>query len=109
MKYLIYLAILSALHLIGCLDKPISPIETDNHSYQLIKLPPKAGLSVENIFSVTKTINGDAGGSILLKKSYVAQNGRAVKTDAKFKVKKNSYEGNTAVMFTTHKEEKNIT
>lgn len=120
MNSLISLAILSALLLIGCADISIAPIESDNHSYQLIKLPPKAGLSVENTFSVTKTINGDESDSIKLKKSYVAEDGHTVKIDVNFKVKKHSFSGDvditttaddfyTAVMFTPHMEEKNIT
>ena len=100
MKSLISLAVLATLLLIGCADKPISTIETDNQSYQLIKLPPKAGLSIENTFSVTKTINGDEGGTIKLKKSYVAGDGHTVKIDVKFKVKKHSFEGNKEITMT---------
>jgi len=111
------LAILSALLLIVCANTSITPIESDNHSYQLIQLSQKAGQSVENTFSVTKTINGDEGGSIKLKESYVAEDGHIVKLVMKFKVKKLSFSGDVditmtvdnvyaAVMFTPNVEEK---
>ena len=93
MKYLIPLALLATLLLFACGDNSISPIETDNHSYQLIKLPPKAGLSIENTFSVTKRINGKKGGSIKLKESYTAPDGHKVKIDVDLKIKKNSFTG----------------
>ena len=112
------LAILSALFLIGCADTSIAHIESNNHSYQLIKLSLKAGQAIENTFSVTKTINGNEGGSIKIKKSYAALDGHIVKTDVKFKVKKYSFSGDVditttvddvyaAVMFTPHMEEEN--
>lgn len=100
MKYLISLSVLATLLLIGCADEPISPIESDNHSYQVIKLPPKAGLSIENIFSVTKTIIGNKGGSITLKEKYKAADGHTVKINVKLKIKKHSFEGSKTITMT---------
>ena len=111
------LAILSALLFIGCADTSISAIESDNHSYQLIKLSQKAGQSVENALSVTKTINGDEGGSIKLMGSSVTEDGYTIKIDMKIKVKKHSFSGDVdititvddvyaAVMFTPNVEAK---
>jgi len=94
------LAILSALLLIVCANTSIVPIESDNHSYQLIKLSPIAGQSVENTFSVTKTINRDDDGSIKLKKSYVVLDGHIVKTDVKFKIKKCFFSGDADITTT---------
>ncbi len=113
MKYLISLALLATLLLFDCGDNSISPIETDNHSDQLSKFSTKSGLSVGKIFSISKTINGDKGGTIKLKKSYVAEDGHKVKINVKFKVKKHSFKGkvditmmvnvvNASVMFTPH-------
>jgi major membrane immunogen (membrane-anchored lipoprotein) len=112
-KYLIPLALLATLLLFACGDNSISPIETDNHSYQLSKIQTKSELTVGKIFSISKTINGDKGGTIKLKKSYVAEDGHKVKIDVKFKVKKHSFKGkvaitmwvdenNAAVWFTPH-------
>ena len=108
---------LSKLLMVGFSDTLPALIESYNHSYQLIKLPTKVLLSDENIFSVTKTINGDNGGTITLKESYFAQDGHTVKIDLKFNVKKHSFEDNvditmraddvySAVMFTPNMEEK---
>jgi hypothetical protein len=118
MKYLMSLAILSAFLFIGCADTSIAPIELDNNSYQLTKPPLNEVLSVENTFSVTRKINGDEGGSIKLKKSYVVLDGHIVKIDVKFNVKKYFFSGDVdvtttagdiygAVMLTPYMEEKN--
>ncbi|MGB5287488.1 MAG: hypothetical protein WBN42_03295 [Ignavibacteriaceae bacterium] len=95
MRKLLTLIIFSFLLLFGCNEESdvSSPIQLDNHSYQLIKLPPKAGLSVESTFSKTVTIDGEQGGEIKIKEDYVAVNGQTVKIDAILKVKKNSFTG----------------
>ena len=100
MKSLISLAILAALLIVSCTDTPLAPIKSDNQSVQLIKLPPKAGLSVENECFVTKTINGDEGGTLKIKKSYVALDGHTVKIDVKYKIKKNSFSGEATITMT---------
>jgi len=104
MKTALFSCLLSAVLLLGCADTSNTPVESDSHSYQLIKLPPKAGLSVETIFSTTKRIDGKRGGEIKIKKSYIAEDGHTVKIDAKLKVKKNSYEGNVDITFTIDDE-----
>ena len=104
MKTLLFSFLFSTLLLIGCADKPTSPIESDNHSYQLIKLPPKAGLSVETIFSKTKRIDGKRGGEIRLDESYVAADGHTVEIHAKLKVKRNSYRGHVDITLTIDDE-----
>jgi len=90
-KYLMSLAILAAVLIVSCTDTSIAPIDSDNQSYQLIKLPPKAGLSIENSYTVTKTISGEHGGTIKIKESYVAEDGHTVKIDVKLKIKKSSF------------------
>lgn len=104
MKITLTTLLLSALFLLGCADTPISPVKNDDHSYQLIKLPKKSGMSVETIFSVTKTINGDSGGVIKIKETYVAEDGHTVKIDAKLNVKKHSYSGDVTITFTLDDE-----
>jgi hypothetical protein len=93
MKITLTTLLLFALFFLGCADTPLSPVKSDNHSYQLINLPKKSGMSVETIFSVTKTLDGDAGGTIRLDESYVAEDGHTVYIDIKLKVKKNSFAG----------------
>lgn len=93
MKIILTVLLLSAIFLLGCADTPISPVKNDNHSYRLIKLPKKSGMSVETIFSVTQTIDGDVGGIIRLNESYVAADGHTVYIDIKLNVKKDSFVG----------------
>jgi hypothetical protein len=92
--------LLLALFLLGCTDTPVSPVKKNDHSYQLIKLPKKSGMSVENIFSVTKKINGKRGGKITLNESYVAADGHTVEIYAKLNVKRNSYHGHVDITLT---------
>ena len=104
MKITLTTLLLFAVFLLGCADTPISPVKNDNHSYQLIKLPKKAGMSVETTFSKTKTIDGKRGGKITIDESYVAQDGHIVNIYAKLKVKKNSFEGTVDITLTIDDE-----
>jgi hypothetical protein len=96
--------LLFAVFLLGCADTPISPVKNDNHSYQMIKLPKKSGMSVETIFSKTRTIDGDEGGQIILWKSYVAEDGHTVKIYAKLKVEEDSFDGEVTITLTVDDE-----
>jgi len=104
-KYLTII-IFSFLLLFGCNEESnvSSPIHEANRSYQLIKLPPRAGLSVETTFSITETIDGEDGGELKIKEHYVATNGETVKIDAKLKIKKNSFEGIVDITMTVDDE-----
>ncbi|GMR25760.1 MAG: hypothetical protein BMS9Abin39_1087 [Ignavibacteria bacterium] len=105
MKTVLFSFLLTTILLLaGCADTSISPIESDSQSYQLIKLPPKSGLSVENIFSQTKLINGKIGGLIKIQERYVAANGNTVKIDAKLKVPNNAFVGNVNITITIDDE-----
>ena len=96
--------LLFAFFLLGCADTPISPVKNDDHSYQFIKLPKKSGMSVETIFSVTETIDGDFGGIMRLKESYVAADGHTVYIDIKLKVKPGSFDGEVNITLTADDE-----
>ena len=102
MRKLLILSLFSFLLFFGCDQETDinSPGNIDNQSYQLIKLPPKAGLSVENTFSVTKRIDGKRGGEIKLHKQYVSTNGQTVKIDAKLKIKRHSFSGHVDITLT---------
>lgn len=104
MKITLTILLLFALFLLGCADTPLSPVKNDNHSYQLIKLPKKSGMSVETIFSKTKTIDGKRGGRITIYESYVADDGHTVYIYAKLKVKRNSYQGKVDITLTIDDE-----
>lgn len=104
MKITLTTLLLSALILLGCDDTPVSPLTEDNHSYQLIKLPKKSGMSVETIFSKTKTIDGEDGGKIKIREKYVAEDGHIVKIYAKLKVKEDSFDGEATITLTVDDE-----
>ncbi|NNL22097.1 MAG: hypothetical protein HKO83_12330 [Ignavibacteriaceae bacterium] len=106
MNKLLIVSLFSFLIFYGCnQDTDVnSSNQDDNRSYQLIKLPPRAGLSVETTFSETKTIDGDKGGTIKIKESYVATNGQTVKIDGKLKVKKHSFNGIVDITMTIDDE-----
>ena len=93
MKITLTTLLLFALILLGCADTPISPVKKNDHSYQMIKLPKKSALSVETIFSVTQTIDGDVGGIVRLNESYITEDGHAVEIDIKLNIKHESFVG----------------
>ena len=100
MKSLTFLAFLAALLIVSCTDTAIVPVKSDNQPVQLIKLPPKADLSVENSYSVSKTINGEDGGRLIINESYVAADGHTVNIFVKCKIKKNSFPGEENITMT---------
>jgi len=104
MKIILTTLLLFAFFLLGCADTPISPVKNDDHSYQLIKLPKKSGMYIETIFSKTKTIDGDEGGQIRIRKSYVAEDGHIVKIYVKLKVKEDSFDGEVTITLTVDDE-----
>ncbi|MGB5850160.1 MAG: hypothetical protein WBH40_16855 [Ignavibacteriaceae bacterium] len=104
MKIALTTLLLIAIFLLGCADTPVSPVKKNDHSYQLIKLPKKSGMSVETIFSKTKTINGNLGGRIIIRKSYVADDGHTVSIYAKLKIRENSFEGSVDITLTVDDE-----
>ena len=104
MKIILTTLLLFAFFFLGCADTPISPVKNDDHAYQFIKLPKKSGMSVETIFSVIETINGEVGGTIWLNESYVAADGHTVYIDIKLKVKPDSFTGNVDFTITADDE-----
>ena len=104
MKIILTTLLLFAFFFLGCADTPISPVKNDDHAYQFIKLPKKSGMSVETIFSVIETINGEVGGTIWLNESYVAADGHTVYIDIKLKVKRDSFDGNVDFTITADDE-----
>ena len=104
MKITLTILLLLAIFLLGCADAPISPVKNENHSYQMIKLPTKSDLAVENSFSITETINGETGGIIRLDKSYIAADGHTVNIDVMLKIKPQSFPGIVDITLTADDE-----
>jgi len=101
MKYLLSLLLVLLLSFFGCdLITENNPTPEKVLNKQLIKLPPRSGLSVENTFSITETIDGDKGGTIELHEEYFKENGDKVKIKAKLKIKKHSFEGEVDITLT---------
>ena len=101
MKPLTLLAFLAALLIVSCTDTSIEPINSGDSSVHLIKLPPKAGLYAESdFFTISDTIDGEEGGTLKIKESYVALDGHTVKIDVKLKIKKNSFQGVVPITMT---------
>jgi len=104
MKITLTTLLLSTFFFLGCTDTPISPIEQDSHSVQLIKLPLKDDLPAGSVVSVTKEIDGKKGGEIVLNEEYETEDGDTVKIDVKIKFKKTSFEGKVDITLTTDDE-----
>jgi hypothetical protein len=104
MKNTLFSLLFSAALLIGCSDSQVSPIESDSHSYSLIKLPKKSGMSVETIFSQTKLIDGEIGGEIIIINNYVAVNTQVVQVQATLTVPPAAFTGNEYITMTIDDE-----
>jgi len=85
--------LLLALFSFGCADTAVSPPEPESKPYELIKLPPKSGFSVETSYSQTATIDGAVGGEIEISESYIAADGHTVGIYAKLTVPASSFTG----------------
>jgi hypothetical protein len=96
--------ILTAAFLLGCADTTISPPDPESKSYELIKLPPKSGLSIEATYSQTVTINGEVGGEIEIEESYVAAGGQTVEMYARIIVPQNAFTGDLPITMTVDDE-----
>lgn len=103
MKSTFLTILVTAALLVGCTDSPLSPPDSpqgqDNHSYKLIKLPPKSGFSVETTFSVSELIDGEKGGDIKIKEEYIAADGHKVKIEGKLHIKKDAFVGTQLITF----------
>ena len=104
MKFFLFSLLLLAAFLLGCAETPISPTVLEKQSYELIKLPPKSGLSVEAIYSKTTTINGETGGEIEIAESYVAAGGQTVEIYAQIIIPANAFTGDVPVTMTIDDE-----
>lgn len=104
MKIILTILLLITLFLVGCSDTPVSPVKNENHSYQLIKLPKKSDLAIENSYSVTKSIDGEEGGIIRLNESYVAADGHTVYIYVKLTIRNNSFPGVVDITITADDE-----
>ncbi|MFC2103461.1 hypothetical protein ACFLSS_03425 [Bacteroidota bacterium] len=104
MKTILFTLLLTAAFLLGCADTTVSPPDPESKSYELIKLPPKSGLSVETAYSQTVTINGEVGGEIEIEESYFSAGGQTVEIYAQIIVPPNAFTGDLPITMTVDDE-----
>ncbi len=96
MKTILTTLMLSAFLLVGCaedssfLTSSETQIRQQSNSPNLIQLPGKEGISVENQFSVTEYIDVEHGGELIIDESYNGGPHGEVKVIAKFKIYENT-------------------
>lgn len=94
MRKLSYSAALILLLFAGCMQEgtitgPVN-VTDNNQAKTIIMLPDKAEMSVEDVYSISRDINGTTGGDLHLVKSYVASNGQTVNIDCQLTIPGNS-------------------
>jgi len=106
MKSLIFSLLLISLVLLGCTDSTDFLTDPVKSYPELVKLPPRSSssLSVETVFSVSQTIDGDQGGTIILDESYEAENGETVTIYGKLKIPKHAFQGTETITMSVDDE-----
>lgn len=93
MRIIHLILLLTAFIAFSCMDSSVNNQIADENDYQLLKLPAKSELSAETEFSVTKNINGDEGGSIILFSTYKNAQGKWVVITAYLYVPAGAFSG----------------
>jgi hypothetical protein len=115
MKTLVWGLLLLSVFLIGCEDTSniIDPIGTSlspqynkitNFDYELIPLPPKSPLWSDSIFTISKMIDGAVGGSIIMEKYYIADNGDSISIFADLRIPAGAFPGTETISMTVDDE-----
>ena len=79
MKKILMLLALAGLILQGCSDIKVNNVTPPvKGTFSLIPIPGKTGLSTENSFSTTSTIDGSVGGIMTMNQGYKGDNGQQV-------------------------------
>ncbi len=99
MKTFLSIIIAGIFFFAGCSDKDsiVTPENNQASAPNWITLPQRDGLSIENVFSVTKTIKGKDGGELKIDEHYSAGPHGEVKVIAKLNFKKHSFEGTQTI------------
>ncbi len=102
MKKLLLIITFLGLMLAGCSDTNNNPVNPNTAAKkQLIPLPEKSSTSTETEFSVSKTINGEEGGTINLVRFYFSFRGKLVFVFAHLTIPQNAFEGTHTITLTT--------
>ncbi|MBZ0199191.1 MAG: hypothetical protein K8H86_04935, partial [Ignavibacteriaceae bacterium] len=99
MKYLFAILVFAGLVLTGCgPDSSLTEPTTTQKTYKWIATPAKVGLSIENVFSASKLIDGTKGGKIKMNESYNSSSGE-IKIKAKLVINKASFTGSKVISY----------
>lgn len=101
MKKLLYFLSVLLVVFFGCTEtiNQTNPIQTSKK--ELIPIPPESSFNTETEYSVTKTINGSSGGTMVLHNTYVSSSGHTVTINAVLQIPKGAFEGTTDITLTT--------
>jgi|CZKP01.1.fsa_nt_gi hypothetical protein len=106
MKYYLLIPILAIFILAGCAKENsiIGPQSSQIQSKsQWITISHSPSLSVENIYSVSKSINGNNGGSIELTQAFI-NDGQQASVTATLTIPQGAFNGNKVISFTVNTE-----
>src|ERR1035441_4045175 len=106
MKYYLLIPILAIFILAGCAKENsiIGPQSSQIQSKsQWITISHSPSLSVENIYSVSKSINGNNGGSIELTQAFI-NDGQQASVTATLTIPQGAFNGNKLISFTVNTE-----
>jgi len=115
MKTSVWGLLLLSVFLIGCEDTSniIDPIGTSlspqfekitNFDYELIPLPPRSPLWSDSIFTISKVIDGDIGGRLIMEKYYIAANGDSISIFADLIIPEGTFQGTETISMTVDNE-----
>ncbi len=97
MKKILLLLIPVMLIVAGCSQSVLEPtVPVMVAQKPVIQLPPSNSLNIENVFSVSKEIEGSQGGAVQMHESYNSESG-PVTIKAKLKISKNSFSGTETI------------
>ncbi|QQS37619.1 MAG: hypothetical protein IPM56_06605 [Ignavibacteriales bacterium] len=106
MKNFLFIALFLSLIIGGCEDKPELSTKPDgSNKAEWIKLPAKVNSTLEKVFYVEKSINGQTGGEILLDASYAGGPLGTVYVYSKIIFPPNSFNGTVNFTMTVSDDE----
>ncbi|GBD88811.1 hypothetical protein BMS3Abin03_02753 [bacterium BMS3Abin03] len=106
MRFLLFALLIISLVQLGCSESSNFLTDPAKSYPELVKLPPRSSssLSTETLFSVSKTIQGKHGGTIIIDESYESEDGQTVTIYGKLKIPKHSFQGTKTITMTIDDE-----
>ncbi len=98
MKKLFYLVVLAGLFFFGCSDLGTNNVNQPvNSNKTIVKIPAKSGLDSELGLSVSKNIDGNRGGILVLTSGFNGDDGSNVGVFATLKIPRGAFDGSTTI------------